>query len=150
MSVIHHGKDSPEEIRQKRIDFHMNYCVHYDPPRGFSLRKDYCALGCGAVGTHEKPCIGGHNRANPTMDCPSWERRSRESAIERAERIEESFQRIEKVGPVVAAWREKPPVGKLEVIECPACGGRLHLAQSAYNGHVHGHCETKGCVSWME
>lgn len=55
-----------------------------------------------------------------------------------------------KVGPAVIAWRQKPPKGKREVIECPACGGRLHLSQSSYNGHVHGRCETVGCVSWME
>jgi hypothetical protein len=28
--------------------------------------------------------------------------------------------------------------------------GWLHLSQSAYNGHVHGKCETDDCVSWME
>lgn len=37
-----------------------------------------------------------------------------------------------------------------EIVECPACAGKLHLSISAYNGHVHGHCETDGCVSWME
>jgi len=37
-----------------------------------------------------------------------------------------------------------------EVVECPACKGRLHLRISSYNGHVHGHCETEGCARWME
>jgi hypothetical protein len=38
-----------------------------------------------------------------------------------------------------------------EVVPCPICGGKLHLTiAGAYNGHVHGHCETKECVSWME
>lgn len=37
-----------------------------------------------------------------------------------------------------------------EVVECPACKGRLHLSIAAYNGHVHGKCETDGCVAWME
>ena len=37
-----------------------------------------------------------------------------------------------------------------EVVECPACKGRLHLSIAAYNGHVHGRCETDGCASWME
>lgn len=37
-----------------------------------------------------------------------------------------------------------------EIVECPACKGRLHLSISSYNGHVHGHCETEHCVSWME
>jgi hypothetical protein len=53
---------------------------------------------------------------------------------------------------VASAWRVKPKPAKdrAEVIECPACKGRLHLSQSAYNGHVHGQCETTDCVSWME
>lgn len=37
-----------------------------------------------------------------------------------------------------------------ETIECPVCKGRLHLSISGYNGHVHGRCETSGCVAWME
>lgn len=36
------------------------------------------------------------------------------------------------------------------VVECPVCEGRLHVSHAAYNGHVWGKCETKGCVSWME
>ncbi|MGD0278094.1 MAG: hypothetical protein ABSC11_02180 [Smithella sp.] len=33
---------------------------------------------------------------------------------------------------------------------CPVCGGILHLIHKAINGHVHGECETKDCLSWME
>lgn len=53
---------------------------------------------------------------------------------------------------VASAWRVKPKPAqdRSEVIECPICKGKLHLSQSAYNGHVHGQCETEGCVSWME
>lgn len=146
---IHHGKDTPEQIRQKRIDFHMNYCVHYKP-QGIRFGEDYCELKCGAVAGHKKPCIGGHNLETPLTTCNKWERRSLESAIARHERIEQSFDLMEKIGPVVSAWRNKPPRGKQEVIDCPACGGRLHLSQAASNGHVWGKCETEDCVSWME
>lgn len=53
---------------------------------------------------------------------------------------------------VAAEWRvkPKPAQARSEVIECPVCSGRLHLSQSSANGHVHGRCETAGCVSWME
>lgn len=53
---------------------------------------------------------------------------------------------------VAREWRVKPKPAedRREVVECPICKGRLHLSQSAYNGHVHGSCETEGCVSWME
>lgn len=51
----------------------------------------------------------------------------------------------------IKPWRDAHK-GKsaAEVVECPACNGRLHLSIAAYNGHVHGKCETPGCVSWME
>lgn len=53
---------------------------------------------------------------------------------------------------VAGQWRvrPKPAQDRAEVVECPICKGRLHLSQSAYNGHVHGACETEGCVRWME
>lgn len=51
-----------------------------------------------------------------------------------------------------SAWRVKgrPEQDRNEVVECPSCHGRLHMHQSAYNGHCRGQCETPGCVSWME
>lgn len=53
---------------------------------------------------------------------------------------------------VAGEWKvkPKPKEDRREVVECPICKGRLHLSQSAYNGHCHGRCETDGCVSWME
>ncbi len=53
---------------------------------------------------------------------------------------------------VAGAWKVKPKPAndRHEVVECPICKGRLHLSQSAYNGHCHGKCETDNCVSWME
>jgi hypothetical protein len=68
----------------------------------------------------------------------------------------ETEQRMEKFRIVMTAvkgwrtWTKSNRVAKAEIIICPACGGRLHLSQAAYNGHVHGQCETKDCVSWME
>ena len=35
-------------------------------------------------------------------------------------------------------------------VDCPACKGALHMSHSSYNGHVHGRCETDGCLGWME
>ena len=84
------------------------------------------------------------------VPCPLREEPTIEQVeADRAE-TEAVLQRILTVMPVVAEWRKKEPRGKAGVIECPACGGRLHLTQAASNGHVWGKCETKGCVSWME
>lgn len=149
--------------REERIAFDRNYCTHYQPRRETGMADDYCLLGCGASELMKAardagepnmtPCIGGHTTPNVLKLCPKWERRSMEHAEKRADSIEKMFRRMDVVGPVVAKWRtwtKTNRVAKQEVIECPACKGRLHLSQAAYNGHVHGHCETQGCVSWIE
>ena len=59
-------------------------------------------------------------------------------------------QLIEIVFPAISEWRNKLPIGKADVVECPICKGRLRLSQAECNGHIHGNCETDGCVSWME
>lgn len=75
-----------------------------------------------------------------------------EHAEKRADEIQEMLDRMYIVMPVVLKWRvnPKPQQDRRDVIECPKCKGKLHLSQSSYNGHVHGHCTTEGCVSWME
>ena len=36
-------------------------------------------------------------------------------------------------------------------IPCPVCAsGTLHYSIAGSNGHLHGHCSTEGCVSWMQ
>jgi hypothetical protein len=56
-----------------------------------------------------------------------------------------------KVMKDIQPWREAHKgMSTRDVVVCPACSGRLHLSIAAYNGHVHGRCETEGCVSWME
>lgn len=71
-----------------------------------------------------------------------------------ASRIEDdaAWERTITAIKVAAAWKVKPKPAhdRCEVIECPACKGRLHLHQSAHNGHCSGKCETEGCVSWIE
>lgn len=149
------------KTRQDHIDFDQNYCEHYKPQPG-AVSSDYCALGCGASERMTKargigepnmtPCIGGHKVADVLALCPKWQRRSLERSEARADCIHEMLTRMDVVGPVVSKWRvkPKPAISRAEVIECPACKGRLHLSQSSYNGHVHGRCETESCVSWME
>lgn len=35
-------------------------------------------------------------------------------------------------------------------IECPVCKGRLAWTRDSVNGHLHGQCETDGCLRWMQ
>ncbi len=98
-------------------------------------------------------CTSGNERTHEEQiaSCPKWVQRTREQGEKRADDLDEALRRMTVAGPVVAAWRKKLPIGKQEVIDCPVgCGGRLHLSQSSYNGHVHGQCTTAGCLNWME
>lgn len=148
--------------RQDTIDHERNYCVHYGrgegagAPMKCSAGMDLNAVQCVPTnGSKIKfgPCIGGHTLEHPLAHCPKWERRSLQHAEKVADDFERHFRNIQIVFKALKGWRTWTPsnrVAKQEVIECPACKGRLHLSQAAYNGHVHGHCETPDCVSWME
>lgn len=35
-------------------------------------------------------------------------------------------------------------------IPCPVCAGRLRWVRDSFNGHLHGECETEGCLRWMQ
>jgi hypothetical protein len=104
----------------------------------------------GSAGLKWGPCIQGHLLKDPTAHCPHWIRRTREMGEARADAFEKAMERMAIAHDVVSAWRKKEPRGKAEIIECPVCKGKLHLSQAGSNGHVHGHCETDGCLSWME
>jgi hypothetical protein len=142
--------------REQTIAFAMNYCQHYNPQ---GIRKQ-CRVGADIKtiqcvvtkpsGLKWGPCIEGHLLPNATELCSCWLRTTREQGEARADMVEKSDREMRLVMPVVSAWRKRKPIGKAEVIECPVCKGRLHLRQAACNGHVHGCCETKDCVNWME
>lgn len=85
--------------------------------------------------------------------CPQRRWPTQDEIDAREREITEAIEQIGRVMIAIKPWRtwsKKNRVAKHEVIECPECKGRLHLSQAAYNGHVHGKCETEGCVSWME
>lgn len=145
--------------RQRSIDHERAYCVHYAPREGngclagMDREQIQCVPTEGMDGKRMLkwgPCINGHTLADPFSHCPKWERRSLEEAEKYADQVEASLQNMAVVQPAISAWRDKPPRGKTEVIECPACKGRLHLSQAACNGHVRARCETAECVNFIE
>lgn len=96
------------------------------------------------------PCLPSKTPAAQPVTCPKHQLPSAEEiAAHRAHQAEQVAKHL-KVMPVVNAWRKQGKQGKQAVITCPACGGKLQLYQSARNGHVHGSCETDGCVQWVE
>ena len=40
--------------------------------------------------------------------------------------------------------------GDSGTVVCPTCKGRLRWGRDSTNGHLHGECETAGCLQWME
>lgn len=84
--------------------------------------------------------------------CPLYEEPTDVEVQADREKTEASMHKTIAAIKVASAWRvrPKPAADRREVVACPVCNGQLHLSQSAYNGHVHGKCETEGCVSWME
>lgn len=132
------------------------WCIHY---RGITGARGERVTSC-EVGVEydtlpkgRQPCfLTKAGESKP--DAGPCEKLRRPTSDEIAEHEKWLGERMEKQIAVmngIAAWR-KAHKGRSaqEVVECPACKGRLHLSIAAYNGHVHGRCETDGCVSWME
>jgi len=144
--------------RESTIAFEMNYCQHYKPLganinclAGVDIDKKFDSKTPGIF--KRIPCHKGHEKyEDPTTECVKWVRRTKEMGEDRANRVEKSFEMLAVAfaDPSISDWRNKEPIGKAGVIDCPVCKGKLHLSQAACNGHVHGKCETKDCLSWME
>lgn len=90
--------------------------------------------------------------AEKAKPCPFYDDPTDEEVDASRRKMEAAMDRVVVAMGVASKWRikPKPETDRYEVVECPVCNGRLHLSQSAYNGHMHGKCETDGCVSWLE
>jgi hypothetical protein len=105
-------------------------------------------LRAGEVPAEIRPFPG----AQPTERCRFYQEPTEEQV--QAERIasDAALKKTLAALKLASEWRVKPKTkqDRFGVVECPVCKGHLRLSQSSYNGHVHGQCETEGCVSWME
>lgn len=94
------------------------------------------------------PCI---SELNAVETCEKFLQPTPEQIAADEAVFKQHMERMEKVfaalGPIRKEQKGKNWSG---TITCPACGGKLHLSHAAYNGHMHGRCETPDCVSWME
>lgn len=91
-------------------------------------------------------------RGQVMIPCALREEPTAEQVQAAREQMDLSLKKAMTAIRLAAEWRVKPKPAqdRLEVVKCAVCSGRLHLSQSSLNGHVHGQCETAGCVSWME
>jgi len=134
------------------------WCIHYrgiTGPRGETVTS--CEAGVDyeawrGIGHDRQPCFLDNGQSRPdAAHCPHLRRPSPEEIAAHEGWLKQRQKLLGSVMVGIADWR-RAHKGKSarEVIECPACKGRLHLSIAACNGHVHGKCETEGCVSWRE
>lgn len=143
-------------------------CKHFTGTQhelcGRGVRYDQFSPGIPCIKFIEKSARGGTYLAvgEPAAErkpwkydgkpCPLYEAPTDEEVQADRRESDAAMNRLKVALKVASEWRvrPKPAQDRREVIECPICKGRLHLSQSAHNGHVHGRCETDNCVHWME
>jgi hypothetical protein len=129
------------------------WCIHFRD----ASKNDTCEAGVDYEawsGTKfgQRPCFLDKGQSRPdAAQCPKLRRPTTEEIALHEKWLEGRMMLFGTVMIGIGEWR-RAHKGKsaAEVVECPACKGRLHLTIASTNGHVHGHCETEGCVSWME
>lgn len=138
----------------------VNYTQAFGPAMGMFLRlpcvrfQELPAHGRGTYIKAGEPTVLKEfdRRGQVMVPCDKFREPTEEEIQRDRADTDASFERTMVALKVAGQWRvrPKPAQNRREIVECPVCKGRLHLSQSAYNGHVHGRCETEGCVSWME
>jgi hypothetical protein len=135
------------------------WCIHYrynrdvkpGQPNTCEAGVDYAAWD--GIKHAGRPCFldeQGQSKEGAAV-CPKLRRPTPEEIALHEQWLNERMNVMGTVMVGIASWRAKHKgQSAAEIVECPACKGRLHLSIAAYNGHVHGHCETDGCVSWAE
>lgn len=133
------------------IYYRYNRDVKPGQPNTCEAGVDYAAWN--GIGHASRPCfLDEKGRSKPdAVHCPKLRRPTTEEIALHKGWLDQRFKIMGEVMVGTAPWR-KAHEGQSarEVVECPACKGKLHLSITAHNGHVHGRCETEGCVDWME
>lgn len=131
-------------------------CVHFN-----GLSRRVCAQGISyreLAGEPEYgyvrrlPCFTFKPEDKPEhVFCQHFRAPTKEELEASEAEIQRVIKMLTKVNPLVAKFKkENRGRSTRAIFECPVCGGTLHMSIASTNGHVHGQCETKGCVSWME
>lgn len=127
-------------------------CIHFTGIQNDACLKhvDYKTLAGGSeFGSALRiPCTG--RTGASVQHCQHYQVPTAEEVAAYEAECDAYMDKVKTVLKVVDVWRKQLPIGKAEIIECPACNGKLHLSQSNWNGHVRAACATDGCVKWME
>jgi hypothetical protein len=139
--------------------YRAGWCIHYRAPGGYLGKgHDTCEAGVRfeiwrGIGHDKQPCfLDKAGKSKPdALVCEHLRRPTPQEIEEHEKWADARMNTMIVVMTAIQPWRAKhKDKSASEVIECPACKGRLRLSIAACNGHVHAHCETEGCVSWME
>lgn len=100
------------------------------------------------------PCFVEVMFSGPDLPCSSRSIPTEDQALVIAtERCDKAYRNAEAVGNAKEDARskgfKKGSAGRGEV-PCIICSGTIRYTVAGLNGHMHAHCTTKGCVSWME
>lgn len=101
------------------------------------------------------PCIDVSSSLRPDAPtphtCDKFLAPTSDQIAARESEIKAHVDRFKKATPLISRIKKEQMGGNWSGVEvCPVCNGRLHMSHAAYNGHVWGKCETKGCLSWIE
>lgn len=133
------------------------FCKHY---RAMS-EHDTCSAGVAydtfkGVKFDDRPCfMRGKDRkicgGCDLQQFPTVEEVAAEDAVFAARFVKTIAARAAIVEHLGGDWKKGTP-GTNGTIDCPCCEGvaTLRFSRAGYNGHIHAHCSTDGCVSWME
>lgn len=140
------------------LGYAAGWCIHY---RGIH-KHDSCEAGVPystfrgdnfLKRTACQPCfLDEKGNSKPgAVPCEHLRRPTKEEIALHNKWLKERMNMMVVTQTTIAPWRKKHEGESFaETVECPICQGELHLSISSYNNHVHGHCKTPGCVSWME
>lgn len=88
---------------------------------------------------------------NQKTSCDAFTEPTQEQIDEQEKLFDKFLEDMAKTEPLITRIKKEHKGKAWNGIEvCPACNGKLHMTHSSYNGHVHGRCETEGCLRWME
>jgi len=131
---------------------HYNGCIHKECDAGvvYDEVKEEPSPGK----PMRLPCFIEGMFAGPDLPCASRSIPTEEEALAiAAERCDKAYRNAEAVGKAKEDARAKGfkrgNSGRGEV-PCIICSGKIRYTVAGLNGHMHAHCTTKGCVSWME
>jgi len=121
---------------------HADKCIHFN-----GLINKKCEAGIAYPDDWRKnPC---HKSSG--LSCKKQRFPTEEETKIFIEETEKHFEGMRKAFQLVSKIKKEHKGEGWSGIEvCPVCGGKLHLAHAAFNGHVWGKCETEKCLAWME